>query len=500
MRPHRLLAALLVALPVAIVATLVMGTGVARAHAELIDSDPANGARLARPPALVTLLFDEQVQVRPGALRVLGSEGGDVATGEPFHPDGDPARVSVRLRRGLPDGSYVVRYAAVSADGHPIGGAAAFVVGDGPLIDASGAPTDARGTDPVVGAAYAASRWVAFCGLAGLGSLVFVAACWRAGATHPRVRRLVGGAWLAASAGSVATLLLQGPYGARRGIGAALSGDLLGDTLALPVGKVLMLRLVALVALAWVAAGMTGLLGTPARDAVGGGRPAETAGLLIALPLLGGFAGAGHAESGSQPTAVVISNMIHVGAMATWVGGLLTLALVMLPGAPQRDLAAALPPFGRLATWSVAVVVGTGCYQAWRQVGSLPATWETGYGRLLLAKIAGVMTVCLLGLVSSRAVRRGLLPRARPAVVEPSLRLAAGGTAGRAATAHPSSPASRLAWEVFEPGALRRLRAAATAEAAVSVVVLLLSALLVSTAPPRLSAGPVAPLGSAWLQ
>jgi copper transport protein len=486
--PHRTLGTLravrtAVGVVLAALAVVVVGAGAAQAHASLLGSSPANGARLTRAPAVVTLLFDEQVQVRSDGLEVTRARGGDVAADAAYHPGGDPLRVAIRLRPRLPADSYLIRYGAVSADGHPISGAVAFVVGDGPLIDASGTPTDARGADPAVSAAYAIARWVAFCGLAGLGGLVFVTVCWPAGATDPRARRLVGGAWLAATAGSLAALLLQGPYAERRGLGGALSGGLLRDTLALPVGKVLVLRLVSLGAVAYVAARVMRLTGRPAADE----RSAEVAGMAVALPLLAGFAGAGHAESGSQPTAVVISNMAHIGAMAIWLGGLLMLSIALLPGRPTGELAETLARFGRVATCAVTLVVLTGCYQSWRQLGSVSAAWQTGYGRLLLVKLAGVMAVCLLGLVSSRAIRRGLLAQTRPLAVGASV------AGGAGPVAPPSTPPAPPAAPVFEPGALRRLRLAAGAETAVALAVLLASALLVSTAPPRLSGAPAGP-------
>jgi copper transport protein len=66
--------------------------------------------------------------------------------------------------------------------------------------------------------------------------------------------------------------------------------------------------------------------------------------------------------------------------------------------------------FSRLALMAVAVLVATGLYQAWREVGSVSALMDTAYGRLLLAKV--VVLLCVIG-VARRS--RGLVATWRSA-------------------------------------------------------------------------------------
>src|SRR5207244_4292813 len=86
---------------------------------------------LASPPPQVTVTFSEHVSFGSGYLRVVDSKGRRVDAGSVEHPGGDGSKVTVGLRSGLPDDSYIVSYRVVSSDSHPIGGAFSFVVGSG---------------------------------------------------------------------------------------------------------------------------------------------------------------------------------------------------------------------------------------------------------------------------------------------------------------------------------------------------------------------------------
>ncbi|HEX2291358.1 MAG TPA: CopD family protein, partial [Pseudonocardiaceae bacterium] len=86
----------------------------------------------------------------------------------------------------------------------------------------------------------------------------------------------------------------------------------------------------------------------------------------------------------------------HLLAMGGWLGGLVTLAVVMRPAAAaSAELPAAVYRFSPIATGSVLLLISTGSYQSWRQLGSWAAFGSTDYGRLLLAKL--VIVALLFG-------------------------------------------------------------------------------------------------------
>ena len=453
--------------------------GPAAAHAELESTSPADGARLQQAPGTVSLTFGELVLLRRQSIQVVNREGRHIEAGVAFHPGNKNTVVMVRLRPSVPDDSYTVRFGIISQDGHPVSGAFTFVVGAGPLVGVNGLPAGDSGSNPAVGLLYGLGRWLSFCGLAVLGGLIFISTCWPNGAGSNRARRLLRLGWLSAAVGTVLSLLLLGPYGSEQGPPAMFSLGTFGETLRLPVGKVLVLRLIALIALIPIANRLLRSIVTGADDER---RGAESLGLALAIPLLIGYSGSGHAESGTQPTAVVLSDMLHVGAMALWLGGVAMLAFVMLPSARAEELADALPIFSRTAYAAVCVLVATGCFQAWQQVRSVPLLWQTEYGRILLLKLAAVGLILLVGDRSRRVVQSLSRPGRR---LEP---VTSSGASLPAADLGPT-PGRQLT-----DTDRRRLRAAVGAEIALALVILVLSAVLVAVTPARLKqAGPAEP-------
>jgi len=111
----------------ALLAGLLLWAAPAGAHAVLVGSDPADGSRLTAAPAKVTLRFDEPVGLDLGYLRVVDGSGNRVDAGAAQHPNGDGTAVSVSLKAGLGDSSYLASYRVTSADSHPIAGSIRFV-------------------------------------------------------------------------------------------------------------------------------------------------------------------------------------------------------------------------------------------------------------------------------------------------------------------------------------------------------------------------------------
>lgn len=96
----------------AIAATLAFAAlpAIVLAHAELVSSDPADGATITLPYT-VTAEFDEEIDPEASSLIVENAAGAQVATGT-VDPD-DPMRMSADLL-ALPDGEYTVRWTVVT--------------------------------------------------------------------------------------------------------------------------------------------------------------------------------------------------------------------------------------------------------------------------------------------------------------------------------------------------------------------------------------------------
>ncbi|GAA3986397.1 hypothetical protein GCM10022384_38150 [Streptomyces marokkonensis] len=105
-----------------------------------------------------------------------------------------------------------------------------------------------------------------------------------------------------------------------------------------------------------------------------------------------------HAAAGIQVPVAMTSSVLHLLATAVRPGGLVAL-LLTLRGRPDAGTVAR---FSRIAFASVTVLVVSGVYQSWRGLDSWPALTGTTYGRLLLAKLAGVAVLLAAAAVSRR--------------------------------------------------------------------------------------------------
>jgi putative copper export protein/mono/diheme cytochrome c family protein len=135
------------------------------------------------------------------------------------------------------------------------------------------------------------------------------------------------------------------------------------------------------------------------------------------LVLLGGLAlalvaAAGHAVAVEPGTAAALAaDVAHLVAAGVWVGGLPALAVLLwlaghASGADARPFAVlAARRFSRTALILITVLVASGLWSAWVQVGSVAGLIGTRHGRLLCVKL--VAFVAMLGLAF---VNRRLLP------------------------------------------------------------------------------------------
>jgi copper transport protein len=461
-----------------------LGAGVvtappAAAHAELVATDPGEGARLAEVPAEVTLTFSEGVTLGAGYARVLTSDGERADTGTAAV---EGSVLTIPLRTALPDDGYLVTYRVVSADSHPISGAYSFVVGDGELVPA-GASAAGADSDPVVAALMPIARWIGYAGLAlGLGVPVLLLVGWPAGWASPRLRRLVTGGLVAVAAGAVLTFLLQGPYAAGSGLGSVVDPALLGATASSINGLTLLARAVLAVALL-LALWPSWAGGQPPERSVTVVAGLAAAGLVVAT------AAVGHPVAGAWPVLAVAAATVHTGAMAVWLGGLVgLLAGVLREDAPAADLARALPPFSRLASGSVTALVVTGVVQSVREVGSPAALVTTTYGWLLVAKLALVLLLLAAAGISRVWVQQHLgVARPRPAGRRRVTAHAFSATAEPEPHPVVASAAGARAQVQAQAAAVERpvLRRSVLAELGIAVVVLGVSSVLVGTPPAR---------------
>ncbi|MFF3969599.1 copper resistance CopC/CopD family protein [Streptomyces rubiginosohelvolus] len=396
-------AALLAALVSLVFGLLLAGAGPASAHAALTGSDPADGAVVDTAPKEVTLSFSEAIAVGDDSIRVLDPSGKRADTeAEPEDlSEGSTVRYGVALHSGLPDGTYTVAWQAISADSHPISGAFTFSIG-APSDTTVALPSQEAGGGPV-GVVYDIARYAAYGGFVLLvGGSAFVLVCWRGGATALPMQRLVVRGWLTLTAATLVMLLLRNPYTGSGKFADAFDLAGLQSVLDTKPGAALVSRLLLLGAAALFIAV---LFGTYARRederekkdltfglAVGGG--------VVATGIAATWAMSEHASTGIQASIAMPVDVLHLLAVAAWLGGLASL-LVALYRTPDIG-SAAVRRFSAVAFGSVVVLAATGIYQSWRQVGSWSALTGTRYGQLLILKVALIAVLLAVAWFSRR--------------------------------------------------------------------------------------------------
>ncbi|MFJ8592114.1 copper resistance protein CopC [Streptomyces sp. NPDC093598] len=392
----------LVLLLLAAACVLLAGAGPASAHAAVTGSDPGQGAVVDKAPARISLTFSEQVALSDDSLRVLDPEGKRVDTGKPANVSG--TTYAVPLHSGLPDGTYTVAYQVVSADSHPVAGAYTFSIGapSKTSVSVSGQSAD----DGVVGWLYGFGRYVSYAGFIVMtGGAAFVLACWRRGSGVRPVQRFVVSGWVALTAATLALLLLRGSFTGSGKVADVFDLSLLGQVLQTKTGAALVSRLLLLAAAALFIAVLFGAYdkredAQEKRDLTFG---LSIGGVVVAAGLAASWAMSEHASVGLQAGIAMPVDVLHLLAVAAWLGGLgaLLIALYRAPADTPVD-APAVHRFSRLAFSSVLALIATGTYQSWRQLGSWSAFTDTRYGQLLLAKIGLVVVLVGVAWISRR--------------------------------------------------------------------------------------------------
>ena len=450
-------------------------------HADLTRSDPAAGATVSTSPKQVTLSFSEGVTVRRDAIRVLDSNRSELDVGAPSHPGGRDSVVRSTLP-ALKDGLYVVVWHATSADAHPVSGSYTFSVGG---ADASGAAAerlarDALATetgDRTVGIVYGVARFGVFVGLALLlGTGAFVVALWPAGRQDRRVGSLLNGAVVVTAAATVLGFLMEGPYTSAGTLGDTFASGQISAVWDTRFGKVWVARLLLLVVAALLVRWMVrrpGPLPSWWRATA-----ALTGLMLAATPAL-----SGHGSTGRWVYLAFTADVLHVLAMAVWLGGLVTLVLAR---SDERAYPRVAERFSGLAFGAVIVLVVTGSFQAIRQLETISALWDSDYGRILLVKLIVFALLIAIAAWSRRLVHgRVLVVRAAPTddtmTDEAPTEFVADPGEGAVAVKARVEPST-------SETALHGLKRTVRAELVVGAVVLALTSMLVNTAPPRSSA------------
>lgn len=120
--------------------------------------------------------------------------------------------------------------------------------------------------------------------------------------------------------------------------------------------------------------------------------------------IIGTLSTASHSGDDGVFTLTNLANTIHISGGLLWGGGIIATSLIIIPA--LRDNAAPPTPatvahailaLSRLSAIALAMVIFSGIYNTWLQVGAWNLLWTTTYGQILLLKIAFVLLMIALG-------------------------------------------------------------------------------------------------------
>lgn len=234
-------------------------------------------------------------------------------------------------------------------------------------------------TQDLIDLALGANRVLTYAGYVLLaGTLTFWSVVWPDGRSN---RRLV----ILALAGTTAMIIgtLAGPA-----IQLILGGRLLGDIVTPLGGAAQLTRLAALVA---------AMLFLPdiISGAVVGWR--RFVALTLVVVIAASMVAQSNAIGGPWEVAKIAATGLHVLATCAWLGGLVALAAVLIPGEKVQELDRLIPRFSRVAQLSVVTLVVTGIVHALAVAGGAYQLATSRYGLVLLIKISIFGLMLLMG-------------------------------------------------------------------------------------------------------
>lgn len=399
-------------LPWALLILVAFSSQPVAAHATLDRSAPRANSVLAQSPTEIRLWFTEPVEQKESRVRLFDRTGQELPN-IAAEPGDESDSLLVPLTESLDTGTYSVVWNVISAaDGHPMQGYFTFTVGSAAdvapiavpiLADTGGAPLWLQ----------TVARWLVLLGLAVAVAVwpVWLLVIWPAVRHDTKRTRVLSEraqklGFVAIAMTFLANLLILGVQASflESGSLVARMSETLSET---RFGRLWLARIGLLLFLMMAFRIVPWLEPLQKRGVTIVG---VIAALLLPIPLsLNAHASA----LGNGRIPAIVFDYVHLLTASFWFGGLILLAGMVLwsPRAlsdQRMALARAVPRFSAMALVCWGLLVITGLYAWWLQVGSWDALRYTAYGQSLLFKLILVGCALLFGMANLFVITRKL--------------------------------------------------------------------------------------------
>jgi copper transport protein len=406
---------LAIVIPIILLLILVPTIPKSFAHASVINSYPSPSQSLTAPPAKVDVYFTEPVDLRYSELSVIDSNGKQVDNKDIKNINGDQTTLSVTLpSSGLKDGVYTVTTKVLSQiDGHVTDNALVFGVGESASKDlsvAAGAATNEQGSQLYIPDAIA--RFPALVGqVIIVGSAFTTLWLWRPISkvnwfndilkqTRKSIDRRLTILIVIAS-----TILVISNFGIIFVQAASINVGI-SETIMTRFGNVWVVRAVLSFILLF-----TSLLEYRKLKKNDDKIVISNEGIISLLAiglvtlLTTSLVGHGAAKGIMLPVAV---DLIHNLAASIWIGGVIYLALVVVPAIRKSTslnkfmkisvISIIIPRFSSIPVVILGIIIITGPSLLYTLESNLGLTLASLYGKILIVKlILATVMICIGG-------------------------------------------------------------------------------------------------------
>jgi copper transport protein len=373
-------------------------------HATLLRSTPSANSHLSKSPDVIRLVFSEQVVPDLSQISIVRPDGSSIQ----LQVANDPHNVRMligRVTTALTSGSYKISWRVLSADGHPVGGTFSFSLepaaenaNTGTMSPASTTPQALPSTAKVDSASRVQGGLEQkpvpimaslFRGV-GLGALMTGVGLLFFGLTSRQHRNLVPKSLIVGSIAIGAILLIAHLIAWLEDISpnGTLSTHLISSVIASTVGRVELLRTGLAILTLWAVA--------LARH--------RTLALVLGVTTVVVSGSIGH-PAAIDPYWTIPAKAVHLLGATVWLGGLVW--LVWLARCDDEACRIEAKRVSSIALLAVIMIALSGVLQTVLFLNTLRDLIDTNYGRLILAKIFGLLILIGFGAYN----RFGLLPQ-----------------------------------------------------------------------------------------